>query len=174
MKHFKFVMLSALITLSAFCAVWYSSCTKDNCKGVTCLNHGNCSGGSCVCPTGAGGTNCEIVFRTLYTNIYTGTVTSNFGYTRTGNTLTFSTDNDTVFTNMRVIWNDNGRTVSMPIVLSNTSNTGSSFMVTATTVDTNTYTGNGTISATSASMTLTESHPHSPSYTFMMNNFTRQ
>lgn len=60
MKSIRLIALSAFVTISAFCAVLYSaSCTKDACKGVTCLNGGTCSGGTCSCPTGWIGTNCQ-------------------------------------------------------------------------------------------------------------------
>ena len=55
----KLVALSALLTVSAFCAVIYTSCKKDDCKDVVCNHGGTCSGGSCICPTGYEGTSCE-------------------------------------------------------------------------------------------------------------------
>lgn len=39
--------------------VWYSSCIKDNCKGVMCLNGGVCVNSVCACPVGYEGTHCE-------------------------------------------------------------------------------------------------------------------
>src|SRR5476649_1593329 len=59
MKSIKHIALGAFLTLSAFCAVLYTSCTKDACKDVTCQNGGTCSGGNCTCPTGWIGTNCQ-------------------------------------------------------------------------------------------------------------------
>jgi hypothetical protein len=59
MKSIKYIALSAFVTISAFCAVLYTSCTKDACKGVTCQHGGTCSGGNCTCTTGYEGTNCE-------------------------------------------------------------------------------------------------------------------
>ncbi len=59
MKSIRLVALSAIITIGSFCTILYTSCTKDACKGVTCLNGGTCSGGSCSCPTGYLGTNCQ-------------------------------------------------------------------------------------------------------------------
>lgn len=69
----KYVALSAFLTLSAFCAVLYSSCTKDECKGVTCLNGGTCSGGTCTCPTGYEGTSCETESRTKFVKSWSAT-----------------------------------------------------------------------------------------------------
>lgn len=63
MKSSKLVALSALLTLGSFSAILYTSCTKDACKGVTCQNGGVCDGGTCTCPTGYEGTNCETASR---------------------------------------------------------------------------------------------------------------
>ena len=59
MKSIKQIALGALLTISAFCAVLYTSCSKDACKDVTCSNGGTCSGGNCTCPVGYIGTNCQ-------------------------------------------------------------------------------------------------------------------
>ncbi len=61
MKKTRNVVLTALLTLSAFCAVLYTSCKKeiDPCHGVTCLNGGACNGGKCICTNGYTGTYCE-------------------------------------------------------------------------------------------------------------------
>lgn len=59
MKLFRQIALSAMITLSAFAAVVYTSCSKDACKGVTCNNGGTCSGGNCTCLTHFTGVHCD-------------------------------------------------------------------------------------------------------------------
>lgn len=59
MKSFRIIALSVLVTVCTFCAVMYSSCKKDGCKGVTCLNMGTCTGGICSCPTGYTGVTCQ-------------------------------------------------------------------------------------------------------------------
>ena len=66
MKSIKLVALSALLTISAFCTVLYTSCSKskDACSGITCQNGVSCSGGTCTCPAGVTGTVCD----TLYEN----------------------------------------------------------------------------------------------------------
>lgn len=63
MRKLKQIALGAFLTVSAFCAVLYSSCTKDPCKDVTCQNGGTCNDGKCTCTTGFEGTNCEIKSR---------------------------------------------------------------------------------------------------------------
>ena len=45
--------------VSLFAGTLYTSCKKDRCKGVTCLNGGSCNEGNCSCPTGYSGTRCE-------------------------------------------------------------------------------------------------------------------
>jgi len=59
MKSIKNMALSAMLTFGAFAAVTYTACTKDDCKDVVCNNGGTCNGGSCVCPTGYEGANCD-------------------------------------------------------------------------------------------------------------------
>ncbi len=59
MRQLKTFLLTAFITISAFSALIYSSCRKDKCKGIVCQNSGVCSNGSCSCPSGYSGANCE-------------------------------------------------------------------------------------------------------------------
>ena len=66
MNRFKNIAFSALLTISAFSVVTYTSCSKDECKDVVCNNGGTCSGGSCLCPTGYEGTNCETLSATKF------------------------------------------------------------------------------------------------------------
>lgn len=66
MKSIKQILLGAFLTVSAFTAVLYTSCTKDACKNVTCNNGGTCSGGNCTCTTGYEGTSCETQSRTKF------------------------------------------------------------------------------------------------------------
>lgn len=66
MKSLKRIALSALLTFSAFGAVLYTSCNKDECKDVVCQNGGTCTGGTCTCTSGYEGTNCETAVRTKF------------------------------------------------------------------------------------------------------------
>lgn len=66
MKSIKRIALSAFLTVSAFCAVLYTSCSKDECKDVVCQNGGVCSGGTCTCVTGYEGANCETAVRAKF------------------------------------------------------------------------------------------------------------
>lgn len=59
MKSIRQIALTAMLTIGAFSAITYTSCTKDECKDVVCQNGGTCSEGTCTCATGYEGTNCE-------------------------------------------------------------------------------------------------------------------
>jgi hypothetical protein len=171
MKPMKHIAITIFIAIGIFCTVWYSSCSKDACMGVTCLNFGTCSGGSCMCDTGTGGNNCEVVYRNIYASAgaYSGVSSFNFStsdtafadknHTDSSNTLVFSYGSDTTFDKMQVVWKDSSASVSLPILLSNNTSSGSDFTVTGpVTVGSYSYTGYGTVSSTAASLTLT-AHP---------------
>ena len=63
---FKSILISSFATLSAFFAVTYVSCNRDQCKSIVCAHGGICNDGSCTCPTGYEGSNCETVSRTKF------------------------------------------------------------------------------------------------------------
>ncbi len=71
MKKIKTLLLTSVITLTAFSAIVYSSCSKDRCSGVHCQNGGACSGGSCSCPSGYSGNFCEYSTIIFQNNAYT-------------------------------------------------------------------------------------------------------
>ena len=72
MKLIKQLVFGAMLTISAFCAVVYSSsCNKDKCKDVTCQNGGVCDGGNCTCLIGYEGTNCETKSRDKFIKSWT-------------------------------------------------------------------------------------------------------
>jgi len=187
MKLLRQIVLSILLTSGVFAAVIYTSCTKDACKGVTCLNGGICSGGTCNCnKPGIGGVNCEIVYRKFYAFPYYGMVhaVGNLDSLRTvdsniiNNGLIFNAGSDTVdYNNMSVNWNDSARKliVNLPLKLKNNNVSGSDFVIDSVHADTFTYSGYGSITTANASMTLTRWHPHGSSKViFTFNSFTRQ
>ncbi len=160
MKSIKHIALSAILTVSAFGAITYTSCTKDECKDVVCQNGGTCDAGVCTCPTGAGGTSCETVFRTTYANSYVGNGIDNgtpsFTYTNFKATLSvIGTD----ITKMELVMKDNvgNALFTAPVVLSDTKTTGSVFTITSTTANGYTYTGTGNITSSNIStMTINQ------------------
>lgn len=59
MSKIKLVLLTTIVTLTAFITTIYVSCKKDPCSGISCLNGGTCSSGSCKCPSTYTGLHCE-------------------------------------------------------------------------------------------------------------------
>ena len=184
MKLIKQIAFGAMLTFSAFCAVIYSSCSKDKCKDVSCQNDGVCSGGTCTCPIGVTGTNCETEYRTSYANNYKGNVT----YTDTSGTFTlnnyhlvFSNSTDTLYNQMTMSFNDdvNVTIVSLPIILSNFSTTSSVITIASATRNVGgvnyVYSGTGTISGSLTTLVLTETPTAGGSATvYTMTNFAKQ
>jgi hypothetical protein len=174
MGPIKSIVLTAIVTVSSLGAVLYTSCSKDACKSVTCVNKGACVGGTCNCPSGIAGRLCETVVRQQYANTYKGNTPGNVGHGNANNTLTFAEGDTTDYLKMTVTWKDTGTfAVILPIELTLTS-TGASFSVTPTSSNYKTYSGGGNVSGTMASMSLTETDTlgHSEYYTF--NNFYKQ
>lgn len=105
MKSFKQIALSAFLTISAFGAVVYTSCNKDECKDVVCQNGGTCSEGKCTCPTGYDGTNCETKSRDKFVGVYTGNEICTVG--TDSYTMTLSANSDAIKLTMTNLYNDN-------------------------------------------------------------------
>jgi hypothetical protein len=59
----KTIVISSLISFSAFAAIVYTSCNRDKCKTVVCAYGGVCNDGVCNCRPGYEGTNCETISR---------------------------------------------------------------------------------------------------------------
>ena len=68
---FKTILVSALVTLTAFLSIGYFSCNRDKCKTIVCGNGGVCNGGTCICPAGYEGTNCQTVSRDKFLGNWT-------------------------------------------------------------------------------------------------------
>lgn len=163
MRPIKQIAITAILMICTFCAVLYTSCSKSACSGVTCLNTGTCTGGMCTCPTGAGGNNCQTIYRLTYANpssTYVG-----FGAKDTGSlhpdsaTMVFTTPPDTIYSNMTLAIRDSSNHIFavLPITLTNNSASGSTFVLRGTVaLDTTVIrSGSGSISATTASLNLT-------------------
>jgi len=57
----KKILIPVLLILSAFISIVYMSCNSDKCKTIVCAYGGVCNQGSCICPLGYEGTNCETI-----------------------------------------------------------------------------------------------------------------
>lgn len=175
MRSFRYIIFGILLSTGIFSAVLYSSCNKDACKGVTCINNGTCGGGVCNCPTGVGGTNCERIYRKSYANTYKGIARWDIIHNDPDNTLAFNVPNDTSFSHMTLVWTNPGSPIiSLPVTITNASANGANFTVNTTQVDTFTYTGTGSVNATTASLTLTKSHANGSPIVVYFNDFNKQ
>ncbi len=72
MKNLKQLFFGAAIALTSLTVV-ITSCTKDECEDVVCLNNGTCDSGVCLCPTGYQGTTCENQSIDKYLKIWNAT-----------------------------------------------------------------------------------------------------
>jgi hypothetical protein len=52
--------MKRILLLLTICFFALSGCKKDQCESINCLNGGVCVDGTCECPAGYSGTNCEI------------------------------------------------------------------------------------------------------------------
>jgi hypothetical protein len=188
MKSIRYIVWGIFITLGLFSAVMYSSCSKNECGAVTCLNKGTCSRGLCQCPGaqkggGVDGPNCEIVYRNIYNHQYRGitrvdTPAVNPNPTDSTNFLDFLVDNrDTNnYTTMFINWEDTGSIImQLPIKLSNFSTSGATFSGDTTYgIGNINYSGTGSVNGTMASMELKKTDPGGNITIYHFYNFVRR
>jgi len=175
MKPIKQIALGVFLTLSIFSAVIYSSCSKNECGAVTCLNKGVCVGGICKCTTGIYGTNCELIYSKKYEGIYKG-LPPDDASSDTTNTLIFGTTSDTTNYNlMDVLWIDTtgNVVVNLSVELNNISSAGANFNISPFTKDYYTYTGMGSVNGNTASMRLTKTDTTGVSTSLFFNSYIR-
>jgi hypothetical protein len=72
MKPIRNVLFAAFLIVIVVSAVSYTACNKNHCGNVVCLHLGVCNDGSCLCPTGFEGNNCEILSRDKFIFTYNG------------------------------------------------------------------------------------------------------
>ena len=190
MRSIKYITVGVLLALIMFCTAMYvSSCSKDACKGVTCLNKGTCKGGSCTCDSGIGGQNCETIYLRNYKN-YLGNCVVTYahldsaaldsGYiahTDDSNTIAFTTVSDTTYNMMQLTWTDHAtQMLQTTITLINSNATGSTFTILPIKGGPGgnyMVSGNGTVSGNAASLNLTavSAHPDSiPTIYYTLSN----
>ncbi len=60
MNQFKSVVLTVLAFFALSGTVFFASCESDPCLELSCKNGGSCANGTCQCPAGYEGAECEI------------------------------------------------------------------------------------------------------------------
>lgn len=81
MKQIRIASITASLTIFIFCIVAMVGCTKNSdliingtniqaCKNVVCYNGGTCLDGTCHCPAGFEGTDCNSKWNDRYTGNY--------------------------------------------------------------------------------------------------------
>lgn len=77
MKSWKITLVTSLIFMAVVSVIVYSSCVKNACDNVTCLNGGSCGNGVCRCPTGYEDPQCQTLSINRYLGAYAGYTSCN-------------------------------------------------------------------------------------------------
>jgi hypothetical protein len=75
MKLWKHSLITAFAFIGISTTVVYTSCEKDSCIDLKCVNGGSCADGFCRCPTGYEGTECQIKAATKFLGRFIGNYT---------------------------------------------------------------------------------------------------
>lgn len=78
MKKLKSILLSAFAFLAVGSIVLGTSCEQDPCTQLTCQNGGRCQSGTCDCPAGYEGSECEIKSTSRFIGVYKGVTRCNY------------------------------------------------------------------------------------------------
>jgi hypothetical protein len=92
MKFLKPAILTTLLFFAFVSTILYTSCEKNACNNVVCHNGGSCSMGTCRCPTGVEGYQCQSLTSARYVGIYAGYSQCD-NLASTYDTVTITTDN---------------------------------------------------------------------------------
>ena len=174
MKLIRRIALTALVTFTTFGAVTFTSCNPDKCKDVVCQNNGNCNSedGTCTCPTGFDGANCQTEVRNTYDATYKGNGTDSDGDTYTGWSLKFDPVGTDPTAMTLTLQDENGAQILQFTVHLNSNST---YTVDEQTTLLYKYTGSGTVNTNVATLTLTENElGTSNTLVFTFNNMVKQ
>jgi len=169
-------MLAGVTLFGVAGSVFYSSCAKDQCGAIQCINHGTCNNGQCRCLPGTGGANCQTIYRDAYRGDYRG-VPPNDSMSTYMHTLQFRyTDGDTLYKEMDMLWIDeNNQTVAnVQINFMEQSLTSSTFSVVPTTAGGVTYTGNGTVNDRTATVQMKRTYAGGGHDIVFFNSYAKQ
>lgn len=176
MKAIKNITLAAVSLAGVLGAVLYSSCAKNQCGAVFCVNKGTCKNGMCTCLPGTGGVNCETMYRKVYAGAYQGLPPDN-PKSDTINKLQFNyVDADSPYNSMELLWIDtaNLTVVDLEINFVKHLTSGSTFTVVPTTFGGITYTGNGSVNEHEASLQLKRRYTGGADDMVYFTNYLRQ
>lgn len=136
MKKVRFIASTMVLALAGFATLTMTSCSKDE-----------------DCLVGYEGNDCKTEVRSNYNHTYRGNGTNSWGETYTNWALRFSSLG-TEATKMKLeLLDENDANV---LLFNVTLTTNSTYTIEPKTTGNNSYEGQGTISATNASLTLTE------------------
>lgn len=154
MKSFRHILLASVLTVSAFSAVTFTSCKKDDES----------------CAVGYTGSNCKTEVRTNYYNTYKGNGSDNTGGTYTNWSIRYSgVGTDPL--KMSMVLQDATTAPVVAATVTLTSNT--TFTVDQVTISGYTYSGTGTVNESTTSVSLTEVSS-SGTVVFTFNNMLKQ
>lgn len=74
MKTIKSTLIAVLAFLAISSTVFLNSCAKDPCNDLNCQNGASCNDGSCICPTGYEGAECDITAASKFVGKYSGSL----------------------------------------------------------------------------------------------------
>ncbi len=79
MKFWKSIVYISTLVIAVASVAIYSSCEKNACNDVNCMNGGSCSNGACKCPPGYDGAMCGARSTDRYVGYYSGFTYCNNG-----------------------------------------------------------------------------------------------
>lgn len=146
MKNIKSILIASFLTVGIFSSAVFTSCNQDKCKDVVCQHGGTCTDGSCTCPSGYEGANCQTLSRDKFIGVYVGTEVCTVG--TDAYSITCSTNTDELKFNIQNLYNQSLTAIA--------SASGNAFTIPNQTVGAGvTASGSGTITGNTITITYT-------------------